>query len=108
MRLAVVISQRAAEEIQAAHDWWAEHRSAAQAARWYDGLLTALEGLSANAVRHSKASNSSDFPFEVRELLYGLGRRPSHRALFTIRPDAVYVLTLRHVSQAEVGLDDLL
>jgi plasmid stabilization system protein ParE len=108
MKRAVVISQRAANEIQEAHDWWAERRSALQAARWYDGLLDAIEGLRESSGQHSVVANAADFPFEVRELLFGLGRRPTHRALYTIRPDSIYVLTLRHVSQGPVGLDDLL
>jgi hypothetical protein len=56
--------------------------------------------------RHLAAENKV-FPFEVRELHYGLGSRPTHRALFTIRPDKVYIFLVRRVAQAPASLDDL-
>jgi hypothetical protein len=46
-------------------------------------------------------------PIEIRELAYGLGRKPTHRALFAIRPDAVIVYAIRHTAQADVTPDDL-
>ena len=91
MKLPVVISPRADDEIQANHDWWAEHRSAAQAGRWYDRLSKVLSELSDSFGIRPIAPESSSQPFEVRELLFGLGRRPSHRVLFTIRADCVYI-----------------
>jgi plasmid stabilization system protein ParE len=103
----VVISDRAAEEIQAAYDWWAEYRSLEQAVRWYNGILDHIEGLALNPIRCAKANESSRFPFEVRESHFGLGRRASHRILFTIRPECIYIMAVRHVSQAPLGPDDL-
>ena len=47
------------------------------------------------------------FPFEVRQMTYGLGSRPTHRALFVIRPDMVYVIAIRHLAQRAVSPDDL-
>lgn len=103
----VVSSARADKEIEAAGQWWAQHRSAEQATRWVRGILKAIEGLANNAERHALALESNRFPFEVRQLLFGLGRQPTHRVLFTIRPECVYVLTVLHVAQDAVGLDDL-
>ena len=46
--------------------------------------------------------------FPVRELLYGLGKRNSHRILYTIRSDTVvYLLAIRHVSQNDLTFEDL-
>jgi hypothetical protein len=106
MKLSLVIDPRAGDEIQAHHDWWAEHRSAAQAGRWYDRLSKVLVRTN-RVVQHPANPESSYHPFEIRELLFGLGRRPSHRVLFTIRPDCVYILSVRHVSQEPLGPDDL-
>lgn len=103
----VVISDRAEAEINAAHAWWAENRSAAQADRWYDGILSAICRLELDGARRPLAHENDRFPFEVRQLNFGLGRRPSHRVLFTIRPDCVYVLAVVHVSQDAIGLDDI-
>jgi hypothetical protein len=57
--------------------------------------------------RYSIAPENSDYPVELRQMHFGLGRRASHRVIFTIRPDSVYVLSVRHVSQAPLGPDDL-
>ena len=35
------------------------------------------------------------------------GRRPTHRAVFTIRGEEVVVLTVRHVAQPDLSPDDI-
>lgn len=42
MTYRVVFSQQAAEELEAAADWWREHRSEEQAANWYLGFSEAI------------------------------------------------------------------
>jgi plasmid stabilization system protein ParE len=106
-RFPVVSSAKANAEVLAAVTWWAEHRSAEQAKRWLRGILRAIEGLSANPTQHPVAAESDNLPFEVRELFFGLGRRPSHRVLFRIRADCILILSVRHVSQEPLGPDDL-
>lgn len=46
------------------------------------------------------------FPEQVRQLLYGKSRN-RYRVLFTIRADMVYVLFVRHTSQALLTEDDI-
>jgi plasmid stabilization system protein ParE len=103
----VVVSTRADEEIESIGRWWAQNRSAQQAKRWVDGILRAIEKLAATADRCSKATENDQLPFEVRQLNFGLGRRPTHRVLFTLRPECIYVLTVIHVAQDAVGLEDI-
>ena len=107
MKLRVVISRRAEDDVQQAHDWWAEHRSAEQASRWYEGLMRAMNQLAAKPLECPRAIESSGVAIEVREMLFGVGRKPSHRVLFTIRPDSILVLCVRHVSQDAVSPDEL-
>jgi plasmid stabilization system protein ParE len=103
----VVTSQRADADIEAIGRWWAVYRSSEQAKRWVDGILKVVERLALDAERHAKAAENDAFPIEMRQVNFGLGRRPSHRVLFTIRPDCVYVLAVLHVSQDAIGLDDI-
>src|SRR5205823_3527542 len=103
----VVLSRRAERELEAAADWWAEHRSPSQAARWYAGFSEDLASLTLNPARCPLAAENGRFPYEIRELHYGLGSRPTHRAVFTIRGDIVLVLTIRHAAQAELTEEDL-
>jgi hypothetical protein len=45
------------------------------------------------------SAENDDFPYEIRDKLLGLGSRRSYRAVFTIKGDSVYVLTVRRASQ---------
>jgi plasmid stabilization system protein ParE len=107
MTIRVVLTRRAERELEGAADWWATHRSSSQAARWYAGFSDALASLSRNPERCPLAPEDGRFPYEIRELYYGLGSRPTHRAVFTIRRDMVLVLTIRHAAQADLTEDDL-
>ena len=75
--------------------------------RWYAGFSEAIAGLAENPERCPLAPENGRFPYEIREQHYGLGLRPTHRAVFTIRPDIVLVLTIRHVAQADLAEGDL-
>jgi hypothetical protein len=63
----VVITSRAQLEAQANHDWWAKHRSAKQAARWYDAFLKAAVSLEHNPDRWAVAAENDRFPYEIRQ-----------------------------------------
>ena len=103
----LVISDRARDQLAAACQWWAENRSVEQAERWYDGFAEALLSLCHNPERFPRAAEDHLFPFDVRQLNYGLSGKPTHRALFTLRPDMMYVFSIRHLAQEPVTADDL-
>ena len=102
----VILMDRALEDMEENCRWWAEHRSYNQAERWYDGFIAAIKNLSADAEQHALAAENANFPFEIRQLNYGLGRRPAHRAIYTIRPDMILVLRVQHLLQNDLTLDD--
>lgn len=62
---APVLSHRAEGDVQQAHDWWAEHRSAEQAARWYEGLMRAIHQLPAKPLECPLAIESKGVAIEV-------------------------------------------
>ena len=107
MSLPVVVQPSAEADLRDAAVWWAEHRSLEQAERWYLGFLNALDSLREKPDRCPLARENPKFPYEIRELCYGLGSRPTHRAVFTIRPDAVVVVAIRHAAQRDVIPEDL-
>ena len=107
MSLRVIITEQAEREMQSAFNWWAEHRSKRQADRWYARLAEAIAGLSENPERHGQSRERDRFAYEIRDLLFGLGRRPTHRAVFAIRGEEVVVLTVRHVGQRDLSPDDI-
>jgi plasmid stabilization system protein ParE len=102
MTYEVLIAARAEQEAQANHDWWAEHRSAEQAARWYDEFLAVVLSLGQNADHCSLAAENDRFPYEIRQINFGIGRKPTHRIVYTIRPNQVVVLRVRHLAQHEI------
>jgi plasmid stabilization system protein ParE len=107
MTIRVVLTRRAESELEGAADWWAAYRSPSQAARWYAGFSDALASLSQKPERCPFAPENGRFPYEIRELYYGLGSRPTHRAVFTIRREMVLVLTIRHAAQTDLREEDL-
>ena len=108
MPLPVFLTDRAQRDIEDSYSWWAEHRSAEQAIRWRNACEQAIDALPHNAQQCPLSPESERFPAEVRQRHLGLGRRPSHRVIFTIRPDMILVLRVQHLAQQELSLDDLI
>jgi hypothetical protein len=77
------------------------------AVKWYDGFIDELEKLEQNPWLGSLAPEDSLYDFELRELLYGSGKRLTHRALYRIVGHKVEVLTIRHHAQRPLGPRDL-
>ena len=107
MTYRVILNERAETQLEQAFLWWHDHRSAEQAVRWYNGFLSVLETLRNNPERCALARESAGFAYPIRELLYGTGRRPTHRALFTVYKDMVFVFSIRHVGQKDVTPEEL-
>ena len=107
MTYRIVVSQAAQKELRNASRWWATHRSASEAQRWYDGFLDALYHLDTLPDSYSLAYENDDFPFTIRELHYGLSSRPTHRAVFAIVEDKVVVIAIRHAAQGRIRPEDI-
>lgn len=107
MTYPVIFTRQAIRELEDAVDWWAEHRNADQANRWYIGFREKIASLSEDPERFPWAEENDDFPYEIRELYYGLSSRPSHRAVFVITDENVVVLTIRHVARDRLTLDEV-
>jgi plasmid stabilization system protein ParE len=103
----VVLTAKARQQLEAAYDWWAEHRSREQAGRWYSIASKAILSLASDPERHQRSSESKGFAYQLRDAYFGLGGRPSHRIVFTIRQNEVIVLAIRHVAQRELTPDEL-
>ncbi len=106
MNYHVIVSQRAIADIERNAKWWAENHSPAQALSWYEAVLNAIYSLDDNPERHGVSVENDEFPFEIRDLLCGLGRRPSYRAVFTIQGNQVHVFTVKRASEDLIQPDD--
>lgn len=103
----VVLTAQAQQEFDEHFDWWALNRSTEQASRWYRGFWAAMLKLETNPRRHPLAAEDGLVSYEIRQLNYGLGRRPTHRALYTIDGDKIVILRVRHLAQEPLEDDDL-
>lgn len=101
------LTSPAKADLDATYGWWAVNRSSEQASRWYAGIAASIDSLKRDASRHPAAPESHLIPTGVRELRFGLGRRPTHRVLYTVDDDTVIVFRVRHVSQRALTADEL-
>ncbi len=107
MPLPVLLTARAQQDVDDAYDWWARHRSAEQARRWRDECVQAIDSLPEKYTRCALAPERDEFTFEMRQLNFGLSRRPTHRAVFAVRPDMILVLRVQHLAQRRLSPDDI-
>jgi plasmid stabilization system protein ParE len=92
---------------EAAHWYLQQSQSSEVAERWHRGFVETLQSLRENPLRFSLARENEIFDYELREVLYGSGRRKTHRALFRIVDDRVEVMLIRHVAQRDITPDDV-
>jgi plasmid stabilization system protein ParE len=107
MSYRILISGPAERDIRETIAWWGENRSSEQAQRWYDSIYPAIATLSEHPDRCPVAPETDLLPTGIRQLQFGIGRRPTHRILFTIVGQEVRVLRVRHSAQQNLTLDDL-
>lgn len=107
IRFRIHVSSKAELEIGDAALWWADNRDEGQAKKWLERVDDALIELAGIADHCPTARESKLFPFLLREYNFGVGRRPSHRLLFDIVGDTVNVLSVRHLAQRDVTMDDI-
>ena len=101
----ILIQPRARAEAMESFRWLAE-RSPAAATRWYSGLQKAIAKLAENPERHPIAEEESErFGITIRQCLYG--RRPGvYRIFYTIAPETVSVLAIRHGARGPLEPED--
>ena len=99
MTYKVEIAPSAQADINEAYLWWAENRSKEQADRWYGELLLSIETLRSMPLRCPLCDESDLRPGVIRQLLFGLGNRITHRIVFTVSDQTVSIVRVRHVAQ---------
>jgi plasmid stabilization system protein ParE len=106
MRYRVLIQPGALRSLEAQCEHIAQDNPAA-AARWFNRFLTGIEKLSSFPERCPVARESEFAGREIRLWLFGK-RRGVRRVYFVIDGDTVRILSIRHASQSEISLEDLL
>ncbi|MFM9958652.1 MAG: type II toxin-antitoxin system RelE/ParE family toxin [Phycisphaerales bacterium] len=91
MKHRVIIEAQAASDIREAARWIAEQGAPLNAARWIDGIESAIDSLASMPERCPLAPESAAFDLAIRQLMFG-----SHRILFVAKSGLVHVLHVRH------------
>ena len=98
MKYRVIIEPPAAEEIESAFLFIAEHGSLARAQQWFNTLEEKLRTLASMPRRCPLAPEDEHFTEEIRQLLVS-----PYRAIFTIKAKSVHVLPVRHMAPRPSG-----
>ena len=94
MAFRVEPTARAKRDLDAIRGRLLTHEAGEGGLRWFWKLDEAIASLSELPQRCALAPESAEFPFEVRQPIYG--RKPhQYRVLFTIDEDVVVVLHIR-------------
>lgn len=102
MAFRVKQTPQADQDLDTILDWLIERQAGEAGLRWFRKLRKEIESLSELPQRCPLAPENKEFPFDVRQLLYG--RKPHlYRVLFTIAGDTVVVLHIRHGRRRRLG-----
>jgi len=101
----VSVTERAARQLNTTADWVAE-RAPETAEKWFASFVDKVNSLSTHPHRCPLARESKRMPIELRQLL--VGRKHQWRVLFTIQGHDVVVMAIRHSSQDDLTVEDLL
>lgn len=93
--------------IQQAYQWWAENRSAAQAAERHERVFEATatrQSMPERWPRVPESGQNQDCLALALANSFGIGSRPTHRIVFDFdsKTDTVTVLRVRHHDQNEL------
>ena len=102
----VRVTTPAEGDIRRAGRWYSDHAKEI-GRQWTRGVRQAIASLAENPDRYGLAHESDQIDFELRELLYGIGRKKIHRILFRILGDTVEVLAVRHAAQRDIAPDEM-
>ena len=101
MSVEIFLTATAEQQMHDAAEWYAKE-SPEIAANWFNGLLDSLASISLSPESFPLARESDELPVQFREMLYGLGKRKTHRVLFVARSDRIVVHQIRHVAQRAI------
>lgn len=105
MTFLVEITPIAEAQIEQAYQWYRQ-QNPEFADQWFRSLMNTIATLQEKPHRCSLAIEHEIFPKKVRQLLHGKAKN-IYRILFTIRGTTVYILYIRHSSQAPLTTEDI-
>jgi plasmid stabilization system protein ParE len=102
MAFRVEYSVRAKLDLDAILEWLLAQEAGDGGFQWFRKLQDAVYSLRELPQRCPPAPENKEFPFEVRQLLYGR-RSHRYRILFTVEGETVVILHIRHGRRQHLG-----
>ena len=81
------------------HECRTQMKTDPQAAEWYDSIYPAINSLSQMPRRCASAREQDMYSGELRQLYFGIGPKATHRIVFTIEDQTVFILAVLHQRQ---------
>ena len=106
MTYRLTVTTPAENDVRECHQWWWENRSEDQADRWLTGINRAIQSLKHSPLMYGYATERLLMKHEIRQMLFGLGRRPSHRILFEVIHDEVVIFRVRAIAEDRLSLSE--
>ena len=103
----VVVTARAKIQLYESALWWAENRDLNQAADWLEAFDVATAEIARQPERYPTAREDDLFDYTLRRHTFGIGKKHTHRILFEVRYETIYVRAIRHLHQDDVTPADL-
>jgi plasmid stabilization system protein ParE len=101
MKYRVEITAPAETDVEEAYLWILKNSPAA-AIRWRNGLYEVAQALETFPHRFGMAPEAAAVDFELRQFVY-----KSHRILYTVKEDVVYILHVRHGARRLLASDEV-
>lgn len=108
MTFRVLVTPRAQTKLAEIAGWYRTRSGAEEVAeQWLQNFQSAADGLRQHPDRHPEIRERVRLKVPVREVLFGGGKKLTHRILFQIEAEQVVILTVRHAAQSDLGEEDL-
>lgn len=107
MKYSIEYSHPAEIDIISAAVWWSENRSSVEAMKWLDAIESKIRTLEEDPHRFPIAPESDSCSVQLRQMLFGVGQRITHRIVFAVTDSKVRIVRVRHVAQSRLLPDDL-
>lgn len=102
----VLFTRKAEQAFVEAFNWYAE-RSVDAAGKWHAAVTAAVATLEHSADRCPAARERDRFSIDLRQHVFAVGAKPTHRLVFAIRNERVVVYAIRHLAQADLAAEDI-
>lgn len=106
MSYSVLLSDRAAADIETVLRWFSEQRATTAGKRWLATLLDKIDTLEQRPERAALAAEAFVVGQPIREMLLGRGRF-KYRILFLVSTDTVHIVRVWHASRDAITRDQL-